>query len=416
MLLKHFRPLPVSPAVKAEQIRLVYAQSVTIQLLGVVTGLVAISMFWQVASHFWLTVWGGCHLALSLVRLSITTWFAKRAPDDQASIAHWGPVYVAGTALSGLVWGCLSLFFEPGWPAQHQITLFAIYTGVTAGAFNTNTPHFVAFPAFYLPAVGILSYTVLALPEDAWLQLNLLLLIYVALMYASALKFHNRLAHSLEIRFENERLVKQLAESNRMLAHIADNDALTGIPNRRAMDRHLGSEWNRHCRSGQPLSLLFIDIDYFKQYNDTYGHEGGDHCLVRVAELLRRQVQRTGEMVARFGGEEFAVILPETDGPHALTLAESIRAALEQQCIPHAGSAISDFLTLSVGVASIVPDLGHAMDDLRQNADLALYEAKKAGRNTVVCRPPILADSPHGTRQQAEPDFLATPCCPDLAA
>lgn len=411
MLLKHFRPIPVSPVVQAEQIRLVYAQSITIQLLGLVTGFVAVSMFWQVASHFWLTVWAGCHLVLSLVRLSITTWFSRLDPENQDVITRWGPIYVAGTALSGLVWGGLSLFFEPGWPAQHQITLFAIYTGITAGAFNTNTPHFVSFPAFYLPAVGILSYTVLALPEDAWMQLGLLLLIYVALMYASALKFHNRLSQSLEIRFENERLVKQLAESNRMLSQIADHDALTGIPNRRAMDRHLGNEWNRHCRSSQPLSLLFIDIDYFKQYNDTYGHEGGDHCLVRVAELLCRQVQRPGEMVARFGGEEFAVILPETDTVHARIVAESIRTALEKQCIPHAGSGISDFLTLSVGISSIVPDLGHSMDDLRQTADLALYEAKHLGRNKVVWRPSLPVDHTRPPTLHAEPAFLETSCC-----
>ena len=410
MLLPHFRPLPVSQAVKAEQIRLVYSQSVTIQLLGIVTGLVAVSMFWPVAEHFWLTVWAGCHVMLSIVRLAITIWFAKLEPDDRATVTLWGPLYVAGTALAGLTWGCLGLFFEPGWPAQHQITLFAIYTGIIAGAFNTNTPYFIAFPAFFLPTVSIVSYTVLALPENAWLHLGLLLLIYVALMYASALKFHNRLARSLDIRFENERLVRQLAESNRMLAHIADNDALTGIPNRRAMDRHLGSEWNRHCRSRKPLSLLFIDIDYFKQYNDTYGHEGGDHCLARVAELLCRQVQRPGEMVARFGGEEFAVILPETDAAHAQVVAESIRSELEQQCIPHAGSGISAFLTLSVGVSTTLPNLGQAIDDLRQIADLALYEAKNTGRNKVVARSSLLDAGIH-----VEPAFRNPACCPDPA-
>jgi diguanylate cyclase (GGDEF)-like protein len=187
------------------------------------------------------------------------------------------------------------------------------------------------------------------------------------------------------IRFENERLAWQLGESNRLLSHLADNDALTGIPNRRALDRHLENEWNRHCRTARPLALLFIDIDYFKQYNDTYGHDGGDRCLVRVAELLCRQVQRTGELVARFGGEEFAVVLPNTDCEHAVIVAESIRKELEHQRIPHAGSGISDFLTLSVGVSSIVPDLNHSIDALRQIADLALYEAKNTGRNKVIC-------------------------------
>lgn len=405
MLLKHFLPIAVSPSVKAEQIRLVYAQSATIQILGMVTGVVAVSMFWQVASHFWLTIWTACHLSLSIIRLGVTVWFSRRNPGNHEIIARWGPLYVAGTMLSGCVWGGLGLFFEPSWPAFQQITLFAIYTGITAGAFNTNTPHFISFPAFYLPAVGILSYTILALPEETW-QFGLLFVIYVALMYASALKFHNRLAQSLEIRFENERLARQLAESNQLLSHLADNDALTGIPNRRAMDRHLRNEWNRHCRTGKSLSLLFIDIDYFKQYNDTYGHEGGDHCLERVAMLLRSQVQRTGEMVARFGGEEFAVILPETDVAHALTVAENIRSALENERIPHAGSGISEFLTLSIGVSSIVSDLGHSLEDLRRLADRALYEAKDAGRNKVFWRTAL------HTFDMPEPEYPITSDAP----
>lgn len=379
-----FFPNSVSPAVEAEQIRLVYAQSMAIQLLGIVTGVVAAWAFWPVAHPIKLAAWLVTHLLLSFVRLAVTARFVRSRPSAHAIRSRWGPIYIVGTCLSGFVWGALSLLYQADWQSAHQIILFALYTGITAASFNTNSPYFVAFPAFYLPAVGCLSLVVLSLPGSASIQLWLLLLIYTAVMYFSALKFHDRLASSLEIRFENERLAKQLVESNDQLARLADMDALTGIANRRALDRYLETEWNRLCRSGNPLSLLFVDVDFFKQYNDTYGHEGGDQCLVRIAELLRNQVQRAGELVARFGGEEFAVVLPESDEAHARVVAEGIRRGLETLQLPHQGSRIGKTLTLSIGGATVIPNQTLAIDSLRLAADEALYAAKNHGRNRVV--------------------------------
>jgi diguanylate cyclase (GGDEF)-like protein len=221
-------------------------------------------------------------------------------------------------------------------------------------------------------------------PVEGAFALASLFLIYAILMYVSALNFHNRLAVSLEARFENERLAEQLAQSNRKLMHLADTDELTAIPNRRAMDRFLRSEWNRLFRAKRPLSLLFVDLDFFKQYNDTYGHEVGDQCLIQVAKILHNHTQRSNDMAARFGGEEFAVILPETSEDDAFKIAETILAELERLQIPHTGSGVAKHVTLSVGVATMIPNQPDSEDSLRIAADNALYQAKKMGRKQVV--------------------------------
>lgn len=204
--------------------------------------------------------------------------------------------------------------------------LFVIYPGIIAGAFNTHLSYFFAFPAFYLPLVTCPTYMTLGQTGGGFFELASLFMIYIAMMHVSALKYHNRLAHLLEICFENERLAEQLEDSNQKLAHLVDTDGLTGIFIRRSMDKCLISGWNRHFRLRKPLSLLFLDIDFFKQYNDSCGHAAGDQCLIRVARMLQYHAERSSDMVARFGGEEFAVILPETDRDTALSIAEDIRA------------------------------------------------------------------------------------------
>ncbi len=377
-------PDKASDEVRAEQIRLVYHQGVTIQFLGLLTALISVAMFWKVSSHTTLLIWLTFMILLSVIRIIETVTFNKKVITDYLIIKKWGYAYVLGTFLSGIIWGGLAFLFETSWPAPYQVILFVIYTGITAGAFNTNTPFFIAFPAFYLPPVLCLIFVMLRQTSEGFAELTGLFIIYIVLMYVSAIRFHNRLANSLKLRFKNEQLANQLSESNRLLAELADRDELTKLDNRRSMDKYLSNEWNRHQRNQQPLSLLFIDIDYFKQFNDTYGHEGGDQCLVKVSQILQNNVRRSVDMAARFGGEEFAVILPETGEKEAINVAEKIRNELATYKIPHESSAISPYLTLSIGVATMVPESKNHAGLIRVMADDALYKAKKEGRNRIV--------------------------------
>lgn len=170
-----------------------------------------------------------------------------------------------------------------------------------------------------------------------------------------------------------------------LLERLAAIDGLTEIPNRRQFDCVLKREWERSRRTQNPLSLILIDIDFFKNYNDFYGHTSGDECLVKVARMLAYSVKRATDLVARYGGEEFAVILPETNLKPAIEIAETVRKNVESLQISHATSPVSEWVTLSLGVAAIVPGRDAVPKHLIDRADRALYRAKAGGRNQVRC-------------------------------
>jgi len=185
------------------------------------------------------------------------------------------------------------------------------------------------------------------------------------------------------------RVRAQLEAANAELQKLSATDALTKLCNRRKLDEVLDHEWRRCHREQVPLSFILIDIDYFKRYNDRYGHPEGDECLRRVAEALATTLRRPGDVVARYGGEEFAVVLPRTTLEGALRVAEALRKAVEELRIEHAGSEAADHVTLSVGVGSTEPLIdGTTVSDLVATADAALYEAKRSGRNRVASAPP----------------------------
>jgi diguanylate cyclase (GGDEF)-like protein len=173
---------------------------------------------------------------------------------------------------------------------------------------------------------------------------------------------------------------KALENSNARLEHLSTTDALTGLANRRAFDQCLKSEWQRSTRNQQPLSLLMIDIDYFKPYNDHYGHLAGDACLRQIAAILFDCAQRSGELVARYGGEEFAMLLPGADAEAAVIVAQRCLDELAGARIEHAKSPISPWLTCSIGLATVVASKELMPETLVQCADEALYRVKSAGR------------------------------------
>jgi len=163
-----------------------------------------------------------------------------------------------------------------------------------------------------------------------------------------------------------------------------DSDsALAEIANRRRFDEFIDHEWRRALRNSSPLSMIMIDIDFFKAFNDTYGHQHGDDCLRRVAGALNVGLHRPGDLAARYGGEEFAVVLAGANRAGAVVVAETLRAKVEALAIPHAGSRVSDRITISLGVGTTVPAAESAPSALIAVADRALYHAKRVGRNAI---------------------------------
>jgi len=207
--------------------------------------------------------------------------------------------------------------------------------------------------------------------------------------YTDTAIFQRRLTDAIEQlhqeKLEQQRLIIQLQEAQEALQKLASSDGLTGLANRRIFDRTLITEWNRSIRYSQPLSLLMIDVDFFKRYNDHYGHQKGDACLQFVATAMSGEPQmRTMDLVARYGGEEFAVILPSTDQEGSAVVGERIRIAIESLDLPHTYSEAAKYVTVSIGSATIMPAPSINSAQLVAAADAALYRAKREGRNRVV--------------------------------
>ena len=194
------------------------------------------------------------------------------------------------------------------------------------------------------------------------------------------------IADQLAIGIQQSELYQKLQAANQKLQRLATLDGLTQIPNRRRFDDYLRQEALRMAREQAPLSLILCDVDFFKPYNDTYGHLAGDACLIQVAQAISCAIKRPADLAARYGGEEFAVILPNTDSKGAMQVAQDIREAIQQLHLPHAASSVSEQVTLSLGIASILTGCPYSVKLLIDTADQALYQAKKEGRDRVQLR------------------------------
>jgi diguanylate cyclase (GGDEF)-like protein len=182
-------------------------------------------------------------------------------------------------------------------------------------------------------------------------------------------------------------LIGQLEGVNRQLQQLSRSDVLTGVANRRHFHEHLQQVWQRAAHEHTPVSVLMLDVDHFKAYNDRYGHQAGDACLRQVAQFMAQSLRRPVDVIARYGGEEFVAILPGADAPVARQVAERMRQGLQDGAIEHLGSGVANVVTASIGVATAIPGSAQATcaDQLVACADRALYEAKRSSRNCVRC-------------------------------
>ena len=214
---------------------------------------------------------------------------------------------------------------------------------------------------------GVLA---IALPEGrSWLPMEVLAAHSISVELAVAI------AHSQQY--------QALVSANQALQSLALSDGLTDLANRRRFDEHLLDEWHRLAREQQPLSLILCDLDHFKLFNDTFGHPAGDRCLIKVARALLKGPQRSADLVARYGGEEFAVILPNTDTHGAWRIAQKIHDNVRELKIAHAPGSEEPYVTVTMGVSTVIPSHDNTAQMLVQAADLALYHAKQQGRNRI---------------------------------
>ncbi len=304
-----------------------------------------------------------------LVLRCLLILFDRRDPDPAADpsrrIALFGLTAVASSACWGVICLCILAL-------EHDPVLYALSLVATCGIAGAVAARNLAFPRIALLQMLASLLPALAgclLADDTG---------YRALMLIIPLLF---VGLSVVVVERHRQLVGLMLAQNE-LKRLAQTDSLTGLPNRRRLDEAQSEEWRRAARTGMPLSLLLIDADRFKSYNDLYGHRRGDQVLIAIAGVLRTGAQRAGDLPARQGGEEFAVLLPGVAQPAAVAIAERLRAAVQALTIAHAGNE-AGVVTVSIGVACSRPAAGQPVAELFEAADRALYRAKDAGRNRV---------------------------------
>jgi len=377
---------PLRPELVAKCVELLYAQAANAYTSSVVAGSILIALYWTIADHGVLLGWAAAYGAMIGARYVLGRRFRLVHPAP-SNVERWLFRFFAAVLICGALWGVLAVYLvqfdDPQRQAVVAIAIGALVSGAVT-AYSISTPVLLAFT---VPAMLPLGLALLSRGDSVSALLGALIVAWLGFMLGSARRFRHFALESLEHQFENAELVNSLEEERdrvtelaRQLRMLSSTDPLTGLANRRAFDEALEESWSRCAANTWPLGLVAADIDYFKAYNDGYGHPQGDECLRRVAEVFAREAARDGGVAARLGGEELALLLPDCDAARAYTIAERLRCAIVGLGLPHRGSPLGT-ISASFGTASVVPDRTIPYVSLAERADRALYDAKRAGRN-----------------------------------
>ncbi|MEA2090775.1 MAG: GGDEF domain-containing protein [Campylobacterota bacterium] len=332
-------------------------------------------------------------------------------------VDKWFYFYAIGAGLSGIFWGWLGAVVAQSFVLSDIMLLYLTMLGLAGATIAVTSAAPLVFIIYSVPMLGPMVVVFLFSGNIQHQTLGFLTIIYILFTSTAVFRNNNILRSSIEDRYDKEQLATELqiqkdkiqslntelkldiAERNKItvalqkekqkveglakeLYKLSTVDGLTMISNRRAFDETIEKEWKRCMRSSKYLALIIIDIDFFKDFNDTYGHIIGDECLISVAKELSKNISRSGDFIARYGGEEFVIVLPNTQFAAALELAEKMRKSIESMQIIHKASN-SGVVTISAGISAVIPQGNQSPILLLEQADKALYKAKENGRNSI---------------------------------
>lgn len=379
--------IPVRPASDSQDPRILVPQiaqsfrQLPISLIvNLVIGFILAAVLWKAVPTSTLLAWSGLLVAVTGARFLSLRAFRNAAPRSESDLALWTKHYLAGACAAGAVWGLSGiLLFDPA-SLPHQVVLAFVLGGMVAGAVPLLSSVRHAYGCFAIPVMVPISLRMMWEGDQIHLVMSLMMVIFGLAMLATSIQVRRLFRDTEKLRRE----LYSSIEVEQALEYLVRLDSLTGIPNRRLFEEELGKEWARAKRHHAPLSLIMVDIDHFKEYNDHYGHPAGDLCLVDVAQAMHHTLSRPGDVVARIGGEEFAFLLPQTDLSGAIAVAEQIRERILALNLPHEASPVASHVTLSFGVSSSELACVSSPAELIRTSDKALYEAKRCGRNQIV--------------------------------
>lgn len=362
--------------IQEQQIRILYQLSPPNYVLSLIAASILTFVFWGVIDRVFLLAWVLWFFISTSARAYINIVFVRRAARSFDPL-FWGRVYAFGALVAGCTWSAIALQFDAQWSGAHQVILWTTLAGLISGSVSTHSYYFPALTAFYAPLLVTFTYLGLSQTDLTYYWLVTLVMVFWGIVHVAGRRFQGVLIASLEVKHS-------LEVANKKLAHLSSIDSLTKLFNRGALDGYLSEQWALAEAEQVEMTIVMLDVDYFKDYNDAYGHVEGDACLVAIAELLSQSLEDLGGYIARYGGEEFILVLPGADESVGLAWAEQVKSLVAQAQIAHKQSQVSQYLTCSFGVASIVPGEDSHYTALVIKADNCLYQAKKSGRNCIV--------------------------------
>ena len=365
-------------------------------LVGVIA---TVLLFWQYLPLSVILLWAAGFVILLLLRsLQMSNALVERTFQSRPMRVYWQ--LIVGAVATGAVWAAIYIYAASRVPVTMQYTFLLIVVMITAFSVGYSVVIREYFIAYVFSALWPIAWwSLVHYWEQSYnLLIGLLLLAFCALLVSVSDRVYESLKNMISLNWERESIAqelgdlttslrdrnRQLMDARRQLTDLANVDELTGLGNRRLVNKVLQEEINRARRAGTCLSLILLDVDYFKDYNDNYGHPAGDAVLERLADLMQQATSRAGEVVGRYGGEEFILILPGASAEAALRTAQRLQEMVIADAIPHSASQVADVITVSQGVVTVTPDAELTPGDVVKRADTALYQAKHQGRNGIA--------------------------------
>lgn len=365
------------------------------QIVGI---LASIALFWHYLGLPVLLMWGGAFLILLLL-LSLQMSNALVERRYQTSPRRVYRQLIIGAAVTGAAWSAAYIFAATRLPTTMQNMFLLVIVMITAFSMGYSVVIREYFIAYVFAALWPIAWWSLVHYWDQSynLLIGLLLLAFCAVLVAVSDRVYQSFRNMIALNWERATMAqelgdltgslrdrnRQLQDARRQLTDLANIDELTGLGNRRLINRVLQDEINRARRGDTMLSVILLDVDYFKKYNDNYGHPAGDVVLKRLADIMKNATSRAGEVVGRFGGEEFILVLPGASPHTALRTASRLKRMINAEAIPHEKSDVAPHITVSQGLVTVRPDADMHPGDVIKQADKALYQAKDRGRNTI---------------------------------
>jgi diguanylate cyclase (GGDEF)-like protein len=356
------------------------------------------AIFWPFLNITTILLWGAAFLILLLLRsLQMSNALVSRSYLTNAKGVYFK--LILGAAATGSVWAAIYIYAAHYVPITMQYTFLLLIVMITAISVGFSVIIREYFLVYVFTALWPIAWwSLIHYWEQPYnLVIGLSLLAFCAVLVVVCNRVYMSFRNMISLNWERETMSqelgdltaslrdrnKQLRDARRQLTELANIDELTGLGNRRLVNTALKEEINRARRGGANLSVVLLDVDYFKNYNDTYGHPAGDTVLQKLANIMTKATSRAGELVARYGGEEFILVLPGASHDSAMRTANRLKELVELEAIPHENSSVADVLTVSQGVVTVQPDGDMLPSEVISRADKALYEAKKTGRDRI---------------------------------